>query len=317
MMNDIKKNGGTFLLETEVKDILTFEESKNLKDDETKDKIFGIILKNDTEIYCNDLIVAPGRSGNEWFNNIVDKHNLDIIYNPIDIGVRVETNYEVFKDLTDINYDPKIHIYTKTHRDFVRTFCTNPQGFVAQESYNDFIGVNGHAEKDKKSKNTNFALLNRVQLTEPLENTFKYGKSIAQLATTIGGGKVILQTLGDLREGRRSTYERIKKSFVEPTLKDYTPGDISMALPGRIVTNLLEALEALENIAPGINSKNTLLYAPEIKYHSIKAKHDDCLQSTKIKGLYFVGDGCGLTRDIINAAATGVFAARMILEKHR
>ncbi|MBN2880737.1 NAD(P)/FAD-dependent oxidoreductase [Candidatus Woesearchaeota archaeon] len=293
-----------FLLETTVEDILV-----------ENGVLTGVVLSSGKKILSSKVVLAPGRIGNEWFNKLVERNDLETIYNPIDVGVRVETNFEVYKNLTDVNYDPKIHIYTDRYKDFVRTFCTNPRGFVATEDYDGFIGVNGHAERDRKSSNTNFALLNRVQLTKPLENTFKYGKSIAQLATTIGGGKVILQTLGDLRRGRRSTAERIKKSFVEPTLKDYTPGDISMALPSRIVHNLLEALEKLDSIAPGINSDNTLLYAPEIKYHSIKARHDSILQSVKLKNLFFAGDGAGLTRDIINAAATGVFVARKIIEK--
>lgn len=302
MKLEIEKKG-KFLLNTQVKDIIT-------KDSQIK----GIILENDEQIKANHVILAPGRSGNEWFNQILEKHNLGIQFNPIDIGVRVETNYEVFKDLTDINYDPKIHIYTKKYRDFVRTFCTNPKGFVAVEGYNGFVGVNGHAQKDEKSNNTNFALLNRVYLTSPQENTLKYGKSIAQLATTIGGGKVILQTLGDLKNNRRSTQSRIQKSFVNPTLKDYTPGDISMALSHRVTENILEALKMLDSIAPGINSDSTLLYAPEIKYHSIKAKHNKDLMSSEIINLYFAGDGTGLTRDITNAAATGIFVAQNIIK---
>ncbi|MFW6220221.1 MAG: NAD(P)/FAD-dependent oxidoreductase [Nanoarchaeota archaeon] len=307
LIDKIKKEiekKGDFLLNTTVFDIIT----KN-------DNVKGVILDNDKKIYSKKVILAPGRSGNEWFNKIIENHNLDIQYNPIDVGVRVETLYDIFKDLTDINYDPKIHIYTKKYKDFVRTFCTNPKGFVASEGYNGFIGVNGHAQKNKQSSNTNFALLTRVYLTSPQENTLKYGKSIAQLATTIGGGKVILQTLGDLKNNQRSTFSRIQKSFVNPTLKNFTPGDISMALPYRIVENILEAIKKLDSIAPGINSDNTLLYAPEIKYHSIKAKHDENLMSLKINNLFFAGDGGGLTRDIMNAAATGIFIARKFISK--
>jgi len=301
IMHEVK---GKFLLETKVDDIIIEENT-----------IKGIILENNEKIFAKKIILAPGRSGNEWFNKIVENHDIGIQFNPIDIGVRVETNYSVFKELTDTNYDPKIHIYTKKYKDFMRTFCTNPRGFVAAEGYNGFIGVNGHAQKDKKSNNTNFALLNRVYLTSPQENTLKYGKSIAQLATTIGGGKVILQTLGDLKNNRRSTYSRIRKSFCTPTLDDYTPGDISMALSHRVTENILEALQMLDKIAPGINSDSTLLYAPEIKYHSIKAKHDLNLMSSKIENLYFAGDGAGLTRDITNAAATGIHVARRINQK--
>jgi uncharacterized FAD-dependent dehydrogenase len=308
MMNHIISKGGEFLLSTGVRDVL-IEDPGNKQ----KRRIRGIILEDGSEIHTDNVILAPGRIGNEWFNRLVDSHKIGVLYNPIDIGVRIETNYEVFKDLTDVNYDPKIYIYTKKYHDMVRTFCTNPRGFVAMEKYDTFIGVNGHAERDRKSNNTNFAFLNTVRLTEPLENTLNYGKSIAQLATTIGGGKVLLQTLGDLKIGRRSTYDRIRKSFVEPTLKDYAPGNISMALPHRIVSNILDGIEKLDAIAPGIDSDNTLIYAPEIKFQSIKAKHNDKLESVAISGLYFAGDGCGLTRDIINASSTGVFVARNII----
>ena len=191
--------------------------------------------------------------------------------------------------------------------------CTNHQGFVVKESYDGHIGVNGHSMTGKKSKNTNFAFLQRMQLTEPLENTTKYGKSIGKLATTIGGGKPIVQRMVDLFNGRRSTWSRINKNRIEPTLKDVTPGDISMAMPHRIVMNLIEGLEKLNEVIPGVVSDSTLLYAPEIKFYSTMTKVDGDMQ-TSVKNLFAAGDGCGLSRDITNAAATGVLAARGILK---
>ena len=193
--------------------------------------------------YADKMILAPGREGQKQFIDFTKKYDIKAKYSYIDVGVRVETTYEVMKEVTDINYDPKIHIFTDTHGDFVRVFCTNPKGYVVKENYNGYIGVNGHALHDKKSLNTNFAFLMRIKLTEPLENTFEYGRSIAQLATTIGGGKPVLQSLGDLKKGRRSTIGRIKRSFVIPTLKDVTCGDISMALPGRVIRNIKEGLK--------------------------------------------------------------------------
>lgn len=190
--------------------------------------------------------------------------------------------------------------------------CVNHEGFVVKETYEGHIGVNGHAMKDKKSKNTNFAFLQRIYLTEPLENTTKYGKSIGKLATTIGGGKPIVQRMGDLMNGRRSTEGRIKSNRIQPTLDDATPGDISMALPHRLVMNMIQGLEKLNEVIPGVVSDSTLLYAPEIKFYATSTKVDDNMQ-TSVKNLFAAGDGCGLSRDITNAAATGILAARGIL----
>ena len=264
ILKNTQKNKAEFALQTEIDSIL-------VKNSQAQ----GVLCTNGTKYYSNHILLAPGRSGNQWFNKILKEFNHPIIYNPIDVGVRIETLNQVYRNLTDINYDPKIHIYTKKHHDFVRTFCTNPSGFVTTEQYEGFVGVNGHAEKKRKSSNTNFALLTKVHLTSPQENTREYGESIAKLATTLGGGKVLLQTLSDLKDGRRSTEKRINKSFVNPTLQNYTPGDITMALPGRIIDDILEAIEKLDTIVPGLNAgSNTLLYAPEIKYHKCRQREN-------------------------------------------
>ncbi|KPU63097.1 FAD-dependent oxidoreductase [Thermococcus sp. EP1] len=260
------------------------------------------------------IIVAPGRGGAEWFQEVAQKIGLHSRHGPIDVGVRVEVPAIIMDPITKINHDPKFHIYTETYDDFVRTFCTNPNGFVVEEKYDSYVGVNGHSMRDKKSNNTNFAFLTRIELTEPVEDTTAYGKSIAQLATTIGGGKPILQRLGDLRRGRRSTWSRIKKSDVEPTLKHVTPGDIAMALPHRVVTNIIEGLEKLDKVIPGVASDHTLLYAPEIKYYAMRVEVNDLLE-TNMENIFVAGDGAGLSRDIVNAAATGLLAARGILIK--
>jgi hypothetical protein len=216
--------------------------------------------------------------------------------------------------ITLINHDPKFHIQTKTYDDFVRTFCTNERGFVVKEEYEDFIATNGHSMTNQKSDNTNFAFIVRVELTEPIENTVRYGRSIAKLATTIGGGKPLVQRMGDLRRGRRTTEQRLKKNQVINTLKDVTPGDISMALPHRIVTDIREGLEVLNEIIPGVASDSTLLYAPEIKFYSMQVLVDTNMESS-VKNLFAAGDGAGLSRDIVNAAATGIIAGRGILKK--
>ena len=183
---------------------------------------------------------------------------------------------------------------------------------VAIEDYEGFVCVNGHSNSDHNSENSNFAFVTEIQLTKPVENTTKYAKSIAKLANTIGGGKPILQRLADLRAGRRSTWDRIKKSYVQPSLKDVVPGDISMAFPHRVVTNIIEGLRMLDKVLPGLNSGNTLLYAPEIKLRSSKIKTSKHLE-TKIKGLYVAGDAAGVSGNIVGAAATGIIAATGIL----
>ena len=266
------------------------------------------------EIRTKYVVVAPGRGGADWFHEIAKKIGLKARHGPIDVGVRVEVPAIVMEPITSINHDPKFHIYTDTYDDFVRTFCTNPNGFVVEERYDSYVGVNGHSMRDKKSNNTNFAFLSRIELTEPVEDTTAYGKSIAQLATTIGGGKPIIQRLGDLRRGWRSTWARIRKSSVEPTLKHVTPGDVAMALPHRVVTNLLEGLDKLDRVLPGVASDHTLLYAPEIKYYSMRVEVNSDLE-TSIENIFAAGDGAGLSRDIVNAAATGLLAARGILKK--
>ena len=266
------------------------------------------------EIKARYIIVAPGRGGADWFHEVARRIGLEARHGPIDVGVRVEVPAIVMEPITAINHDPKFHIYTDTYDDFVRTFCTNPNGFVVEERYDGYVGVNGHSMHEKKSNNTNFAFLTRIELTEPVEDTTAYGKSIAQLATTIGGGKPILQRLGDLRRGRRSTWARIRRSDVEPTLRNVTPGDIAMALPHRVVTNIIEGLEKLDKVLPGVASDHTLLYAPEIKYYAMKVEVDENLE-TSIEGIFAAGDGAGLSRDIVNAAATGLLAARGILKK--
>lgn len=276
----------------------------------------GIRLKNGKEIKARHVIVAPGRVGAPWLTELVHKHKIKAKFGPIDVGVRVEVSSIIMDPIIKINRDPKFHIRTKTYDDFVRTFCTNHEGYVVKEQYEGFIGVNGHAMSTKKSENTNFAFLVKVELTEPVEDTIKYGRSIAKLATNIGGGKPIIQRLGDLRRGRRSHEKSILENPVKNTLRDVTPGDISMALPHRIVADILEGLEQLNQVIPGVASDSTLLYAPEIKFYATQIAVDGRMQSS-VENLYAAGDGAGLSRDIVNAAATGLLAAMGVIDKEK
>jgi uncharacterized FAD-dependent dehydrogenase len=287
----------TFRLNTQVKDII-------VKKNECK----GVVIDKE-ELTARTVLLAPGRIAFSWVEKLIKKHKIEYRYAPIDIGIRVEVPAIVMEPVTNIARDPKFQIRTKKYDDFVRTFCANPEGFVVREDYDGFIGVNGHSMHDRKSDNTNFAFLVRVELTEPLENTNSYGRSIAELATTIGGGKPLIQRMGDLVRGRRTTSKRLEKNHVKNTLKDVTPGDITMALPHRIATDLVEGLETLNHIIPGVANDSALLYAPEIKFYALEIKVNDKME-TSIGNLYAAGDGAGLSRGIVNAAATGVLAGR-------
>lgn len=289
----------------------------------TKTEVFKIdrdgenyrLTTSNGSVKCKVLLVAPGRGGAEWFRDEARRLGIEMEPNPLDVGVRVEVPYAVMEPLTNIYMDPKIIVYTKTYDDKVRTFCTNPGGYVVKEVYSDgTIGVNGETYIGKRSLYTNFAILVSVRLTDPLEDTIEYGKSIARMTTKLGGGKPLVQRLGDLEMGRRSTWDRIRKSIVEPTLKEVTPGDIAMALPHRIITDILEAIHKIDNVLPGLASKHTLLYAPEIKYYSMRVVTNRFLESC-LEGLFVAGDGVGLSRGLNIAAATGIIAAWGILNK--
>ena len=269
----------------------------------------GIVLENNKIIRAKKIIFAPGRVGAVWVGEMARKHNIAAIHAPIDIGVRVEVPAIIMQSVIDVNRDPKFHIWTSKYEDFVRTFCTNHEGFVVKENYGSVIGVNGHSFTDKKSENTNFAFVVKTRLTEPLENTTLYAESIARLATILGQGKPIIQRLGDLRRGRRSNDWRLKKSTFHPTLTDVTPGNIAMALPHRILTDIMEGLDKLNEVIPGVATDSTFLYAPEIKYYAMKIGVDNNME-TNIKNLFAAGDGAGLSRDIVKASATGLLAAR-------
>jgi uncharacterized FAD-dependent dehydrogenase len=301
--NDLKSRGTVFQLNAQVRDLLIEDNTCT-----------GVLLEHGETVSSRFTLLCPGRIGGEWVNTLVKRHGIDAKHGAIDIGVRVEVPSIIMDHITKINHDPKFHIRTKRYDDFVRTFCTNEHGFVVKERYEGFIGTNGHSLKSRRSDNTNFAFLVRTELTEPLEDTTRYGKSVSKLATTIGGGNPILQRMGDLRRGQRSTWSRIRRNPVKNTLEDVTPGDISMAMPHRIVMDIIEGLEKLNEVIPGVASDSTLLYAPEVKFYAMELQVSQEL-ATSTRGLYAAGDGTGLSRDIINAAATGVIAGRAILQQ--
>lgn len=263
------------------------------------------------------LIIAVGRSGANWLENWARKYNLSIAENSkaIDVGVRVEVPASIMDDITSTIYDPKLRIITKRHDDYMRTFCTCPRGWVIREDYGDFCLVNGHSKAKEKTNNSNFALLGHYEFTEPFDEPNEWGRDLARITTKLGGGNPIVQRLKDLRLGRRSTESRIKNNrLVQPTLKTAIPGDISLAYPGRAINDILDALERLDKVIPGVADDSTLLYAPEVKFYSLKLKVDERMR-TNIPYIYAIGDGAGVSRGIVGAAVTGLIAAESILEE--
>lgn len=299
----------------ETKGVEQFERC-DVSDIKTENGIHEVIYNNGKEeksMQAKTVVVAPGRTGAKWVQELADKYCIPYLSQSIEIGVRVEVRKDIMEEITNIIYDPTIFIKTKTYSDEIRTFCTNPGGFVTKENYYGYICVNGHALKDVKSNNTNFAFISKVNLTHPVTNTRVYGESIARIANVLGDGKPIIQSLKDLKDGRRSEWHRLNKGFVEPTLKDCVAGDLALVMPHRIITNILEGLKVLDKVIPGVNNDDTLLYGPEIKFFSNEIETDNNFK-LKNNNIYFIGDGAGKAGNIVTAAATGLVAARDILK---
>jgi uncharacterized FAD-dependent dehydrogenase len=276
-------------------------------------RVTGVSLEDGTIIEAPFVIAAPGRVGSSWMSTQAKRLCLDTHPNPVDLGVRVELPAVVMKDLTDKAYETKFIYYSKTFDDRVRTFCMNPYGEVVRETLGDILTVNGHSWANKRTENTNFAVLVSADFTEPFDDPIGYGQSVATMANMLGKG-VIVQRLGDLLSGRRTTANRLAKCSTLPTLKEATPGDLSYCLPYRILTDIIEMLTCLDRIAPGVNSAHTLLYGIEVKFYSNRIKLDENLE-TQVAGLHVIGDGAGITRGLIQASCSGIIAARSILGK--
>lgn len=271
--------------------------------------------KQPQTVSAPNVIIAVGRSGSEIVANICQQFDIERKSTRVDLGVRVEIPAPVFKHITDEVYEGKLVYKTKQYSDLVRTFCMNPSGIVVTENVDGVITVNGHSysDDDKKTDNTNFALLVSHNFTEPFNNSFEYGKTIAALSNMLGGG-IIVQQFGDLIRGRRSTEKRIAKGFLKPTL-NATPGDLSLVLPKRCLDNIIEMIYALNKIAPGTANDSTLLYGVEVKFYNSCIALDKTLQ-TKVEGLYILGDCSGITHSLSHASASGVYVARHIVKNN-
>ncbi|MCL5878036.1 MAG: NAD(P)/FAD-dependent oxidoreductase [Candidatus Bathyarchaeota archaeon] len=294
----------TFLPKTEVKGLIA-----------EGNTIQGVETVSGEKIMGKYVIIAPGRGGAEWLQMEAQIRGLKTVNNPVDIGVRVELLASVMENLTKVLYEPKLVYYSRAFDDQVRTFCVSPYGEVTTESYDGVLTVNGGSHAETRTANTNFAILVSTQFTEPFKEPIAYGKYIARLSNLLSGG-VMVQRLGDLERGRRSTPERLAHSVLTPTLKNATPGDLSFVLPYRYLADIREMLLALDKISPGVASPETLLYGVEVKFYSSHLQLNTALES-KIQNMFTIGDGAGVTRGLIQASASGVIVAREILKREK
>ena len=276
-------------------------------------QVSGVKLTDGKVITSRFVVAAPGRSGASWMKAQAELLGLRTQASPVDIGVRVELRASVLKEITDAMHESKLIHYSKSFDDKVRTFCMNPYGHVVTEENEGIITVNGHSHAKKVSDNTNFAILVSSAFTDPFDDPIAYGRYIARLANLLGGGAII-QRLGDLLAGRRSTRTRIDRCLIQPTLADATPGDLSFVFPYRHLLSIIEMLEALEQLAPGVYSRHTLLYGVEVKFYSNRIELTPELE-TNVTNLFAIGDGAGITRGLLQASASGIIAGQTIAER--
>lgn len=296
------------IYKAEVADIITVKE-------DGRHVIKGIEMKKGETYEADHVVIVPGRDGSAWLTDILKKRRLKMYNNQVDVGVRVETSDVVMREINTHLYEGKF-VFNTSVGTTVRTFCSNPSGHVVIENHSGIMCANGHSYKDPAlgSANTNFALLVSHKFTEPFDKPNEYAREICERANDLSGGSVIVQKYGDILRGRRSTEGRIREGFLEPTLREAVPGDLGLVLPYNTMKSLIEMMEALEKVTPGIASEHTLFYGVEAKFYSARPMLDKNLES-EIKGLYCGGDGAGITRGLAQAGAAGVHIARSIVAK--
>lgn len=278
----------------------------------------GVIIRDkgeQKEFRAGEIVIATGRRGADWLENICEKHGIAHKPGTVDIGVRVECRNEVMEKVNKVLYESKLIGYPKPWKNKVRTFCQNPGGFVAQENYdNDLAVVNGHSYKDMKSNNTNLAILVSHNFTDPFNQPIAYAQKVGELTNMLASGHILVQRYGDILDGKRTWAKELAFSNVKPTLKDAVPGDITAAMPYRAMTNIIEFIKMLDQVVPGFASTETLLYSPELKFYSNKVKMDENLD-TNIQGLHCLGDSSGWTRGLMMSSVMGVLMGRKLLER--
>ena len=273
-------------------------------------KLEGIITEKDDKIIAPVVVCAPGRVGARWMQEEAKRLELTSRPNPVDIGVRIETQASILTRFTETCYEAKLIAYSRTFEDRIRTFCMNPYGEVVTEEIDGLLTVNGHSYSSMRTNNTNFALLVSASFTEPFDDPIRYGRYIAELANMLGHG-VIVQRLGDLLQGRRTNHARLARSTTRPTLETAIPGDLSFVLPYRLLTSVMEMLEAMDKLTPGIYSRDTLLYGVEVKFYSNRISLSPSLE-TQIPNVFAIGDGAGITRGLLQASASGLRAGEAV-----
>jgi uncharacterized FAD-dependent dehydrogenase len=281
-------------------------------------KAKGVETVEGEKFSCEYLILAPGREGSNWLSKQAKMMKLTLYNNPVDVGVRVEVPTAIMDTLTDSLYEVKLEYLSKKFDDRIRTFCMCPGGEVINETTNGeepIVTVNGQSYANNKTSNTNFALLVSTNFTEPFHEPIAYGRYLARLANILSGG-VLMQRLGDLLMGRRSTQSRIDRGLVRPTLESATPGDLSFVLPYRHLAGIIEMIRAMDKLAPGVASVHTLLYGVEVKFYSSRPKLSQSLE-TEITNMFAIGDGAGISRGLVQSSASGVVAAREILNRNQ
>ena len=279
-------------------------------------KVKGVVLADGRVFEADYVALSVGREGSKWLNEILEKRGVRMSQTQVDLGVRVECPNLVMEEINNTLYEGKF-LYKTSTGNTVRTFCSNPGGHVVVENYEGVVNVNGHSYNDSKlsSNNTNFALLVSHHFTEPFKEPNEYAKKISSLANQLACGGVIVQRYGDILLGRRSTDKRIKEGFVKPTLKEAVPGDLTLCIPQKTMQSIIEMIQVLDKITPGIATEHTLLYGVEAKYYSAHPNIDEKLEVKDIRNLYVGGDGAGLTRGLAQAGASGIYIARNIARK--
>jgi hypothetical protein len=308
IQKELERRNIDMLFDTPIKDFIIEDQPNGEK------QVTGVVTFNDRQIKAGKVVVGIGREGSEWLNGICHTYNINSKVGPVDIGCRIETDSAITQAIDNSLYEAKLVYYTPTFEDRVRTFCWNPRGEVAEEKYGETLAtVNGHSYKDEafKTSNTNFALLVSKNFTQPFKTPIEYGRYIAELGNMLSGNKVMVQRYGDLKRGRRTTVERLSKNNVPPTLKDAVPGDLSLVLPYRIMVDIIETIEGLDKIMPGLAGDSTLIYGVEVKFYSNRIVVDKQFQ-TNIRNLHVLGDGAGLTRGLMQASMNGVCMGRML-----
>ena len=307
IQNYLADNGVEMRFNTECENIILEEEGCK-----------GVLLKDGDSllpVYADEVVIGTGRRGADWLEKLCAEHHIAHKPGTVDIGVRVECRNEVMEKVNKVLYESKLIGYPKPWKNKVRTFCQNPGGFVAQENYdNDLAVVNGHSFKEKKSPNTNLAILVSHNFTEPFNQPIAYAQKVGELTNMLGAGHIMVQRYGDILDGKRTWQKELAQSNVKPTLKDAVAGDITAAMPYRAMTNIIEFIKMLDMVVPGFAANETLLYSPELKFYSNKVKMDENLD-TNIQGLHCLGDSSGWTRGLMMASVMGVLMGRKLAEK--